>query len=65
MIKKMTCEYCGRVIPRERLRILPDTRCCVRCSDISPYSEEELLGFVITEQDESEREHLETYEEES
>ncbi len=28
-----TCEECGRRIPPERLRLLPETRRCVRCSD--------------------------------
>ena len=64
MSDKIICEFCGRVIPPERLRILPGTRCCVRCSDTIPYSEEDMLGFAIAEQDDSEKESLEAYEEE-
>ena len=64
MKKKITCEYCGRIIPKNRLDILPYTRLCVQCSDTAPYSEEDMLGFSITEQDEPERPRLETYEEE-
>ena len=28
----MNCELCGKVIPEERLEVLPETRICVGCS---------------------------------
>ena len=42
---RVRCEICGVVIPLERLKILPETRCCVKCSQTEPYSEVEALGF--------------------
>lgn len=33
----MNCITCGAGIPAERLRLLPQTRKCVRCSDAQPY----------------------------
>jgi len=27
-----TCEQCGRKIPKERLKAIPDTTLCVRCA---------------------------------
>ncbi len=32
MTKTRKCDGCGDKIPTERLRLLPDTRECVRCS---------------------------------
>ena len=31
-----SCELCGKRIPPERLRLLPGTRRCVRCSEERP-----------------------------
>ncbi len=45
MKRKIHCEICGVQIPSERLKILPDTTFCVKCSQIKPYSESEALGF--------------------
>jgi RNA polymerase-binding transcription factor DksA len=28
----MTCEQCGRKIPKERLKAVPNTTLCVRCA---------------------------------
>lgn len=28
----MNCERCHKKIPQERLKVLPDTRLCVKCS---------------------------------
>jgi hypothetical protein len=28
------CEKCGTKIPKDRLKALPDTRTCVKCSDV-------------------------------
>lgn len=36
----MTCEVCLKPIPKARLRALPATRRCVRCSDEEPVREE-------------------------
>lgn len=38
----MRCESCGKEIPKERLRILPNTHRCVNCSD-----EKKKLGFFV------------------
>ncbi|HHV62017.1 MAG TPA: hypothetical protein GXX51_05185 [Firmicutes bacterium] len=27
------CEICGKIIPEERLRILPETKRCVECAE--------------------------------
>lgn len=32
MSAKAKCERCGRVIPPERLEMIPDTRVCVGCA---------------------------------
>ncbi|MFH1941346.1 MAG: TraR/DksA C4-type zinc finger protein [bacterium] len=45
MSKKILCELCRKEIPRERLAILPETTTCVKCSQATPYSEAEVLGF--------------------
>lgn len=29
----MKCEECGTKIPQERLKILPNTKYCIKCSD--------------------------------
>ena len=44
MEKKVRCEVCGAVIPKERLEFLPDTKTCVKCSQTSYYSQDEVLG---------------------
>jgi hypothetical protein len=50
-VKKLRCESCNRVIPAERLDVLPETRVCVDCareeyggSDLELVCEPELLG---------------------
>ena len=58
---RIRCEVCGGVIPLERLRILPDTRCCVKCSQAKPYSQVEALGF--SESDEMRGVNFEDFEE--
>jgi len=30
----MKCAKCKRKIPKERLKALPDTKTCVKCSDV-------------------------------
>jgi NAD-dependent SIR2 family protein deacetylase len=30
----MNCEGCGKPIPKERLKALPETKTCVKCSDV-------------------------------
>ena len=46
------CEVCNGRIPPERLRLLPGTRRCVRCSTERPYTEEDVPvdGADVTEQ---------------
>jgi len=41
-------------IPPERLKILPDTRTYVKCSQTKPYSAAEILGGVMAEEEEQE-----------
>lgn len=36
------CELCDKRIPPERLRLLPETRRCVRCSDARPLTDADL-----------------------
>lgn len=47
MAKKILCEFCGKEIPKERLEILPETTCCVECSNTVPYSQDdiEMMGM--------------------
>lgn len=33
----MNCIFCGKRIPAERLKILPNTESCVECSQEKPY----------------------------
>ncbi|MBN1781277.1 TraR/DksA C4-type zinc finger protein [bacterium] len=56
------CEFCGKKIPRERLKILPETTCCVKCSQTMPYSEAEVIGLRNGEADDSNRLNMEDYE---
>ena len=32
-IERRSCRFCGVEIPRARLKALPDTRICVKCSE--------------------------------
>jgi len=45
--RKIMCENCDEQIPRERLRIVPETRYCVRCQ---PYFEapKPRMAFNVT-----------------
>jgi len=38
----MFCTECGKRIPKKRLEILPETKVCVRCSDVKP-----LVGITV------------------
>jgi hypothetical protein len=38
----MECLECGKPIPKERLKVLPNTTTCVKCSQEKP-----VLGMVI------------------
>jgi hypothetical protein len=38
----MQCEECGKPIPKERLKALPNTTTCVKCSHAKP-----VLGTVV------------------
>jgi len=33
------CLGCGRLIPAQRLRIIPETETCVECSHVAPRTE--------------------------
>jgi hypothetical protein len=47
--KKVLCELCGAVIPKERLAILPETTTCVKCSQTQPYSGDDIRGLSFEE----------------
>jgi hypothetical protein len=47
-MKKNVCEICNQQIPKERLEILPDTKTCVKCSQIKRYTESDIFGFQIS-----------------
>lgn len=36
------CVQCNRIIPRERLAILPDACLCVKCVTVTPRSERDI-----------------------
>jgi RNA polymerase-binding transcription factor DksA len=36
------CSECDAPIPYERLRVLPDTTTCVKCSRVKPRTEEDV-----------------------
>lgn len=36
----MRCAVCGAAIPPERLEILPETTTCVKCSKVTPHTED-------------------------
>jgi len=61
-MKKVFCEICGAEIPPERLKILPDTRTCVKCSETKPYSKAEILGDVMAEEEQENRLNMEDFE---
>ena len=63
MLNRVNCEICGSEIPKERLDILPNTTCCVKCSQTKPYSKEEALGF--SEFNEDHRWNSEDFEEQN
>jgi hypothetical protein len=37
----MNCEECGKPIPKRRLKALPDTKTCVKCSQV-----QRVVGFT-------------------
>lgn len=41
-MEKIKCSECGKPIPQERLKILPETTTCVKCSKV-----ESLKGFPV------------------
>jgi hypothetical protein len=63
MDQKIFCEFCGKKIPKERLAILPDTTTCVKCSQIKPYSENEILGVNSVDEQERNRLNYEDFDE--
>lgn len=38
----MNCIECGKIIPKARLKVLPDTETCVKCSQAQP-----VLGVTV------------------
>jgi len=63
MNKKILCEVCGAEIPPQRLKILPDTTTCVKCSQTKPYSVVDVLGFDVSQEQERNRVNIEDFEE--
>jgi hypothetical protein len=61
--KKVICEFCGKEIPLARLKILPDTTTCVKCSQTEPYSESDVLSSDISKSQEENKMNLEDFEE--
>ena len=61
--KKVVCEFCGKEIPSARLKILPDTTTCVKCSQTEPYSESDILSSDISKSQEENKMNLEDFEE--
>jgi hypothetical protein len=59
---KVLCKICGKEIHPLRLEILPNTKTCVKCSQIQPYSPEEILGFNISSNPEENRINVEDFE---
>jgi len=39
------CEYCGKKIPHLRLKVLPNTTTCVKCSEEQGY-----IGIITTDE---------------
>ena len=62
MSRKVICEICGKIIPAERLEILPDTTTCVKCSVTEPYNASDALGPAPFEEREMEPIDAEDYE---
>ena len=62
MQNKVHCEICGVEIPRERLKILPDTQYCVKCSQTQPYSEADALHPNLFEEQERNAIYMDSYE---
>jgi len=60
-MNKVLCEFCGKAIPAARLKALPDTTTCVKCSQTEPYSREEILGLDVSEDSERANMNLEDY----
>jgi hypothetical protein len=60
--KKVTCEFCGKEIPAARLKILPDTTTCVKCSQTRPYSESDILSTDVSKSQEENKLNLEDFE---
>ena len=42
MTEKRKCVKCGAEIPQKRIEALPATKVCVKCSEMKPYSEQQL-----------------------
>jgi hypothetical protein len=63
----MKCEKCNRVIPKARLKALPDTRTCVKCSEIKPkvgvtvWDKKTPEMVIIDEEGAKEFKHFENY----
>jgi len=62
MKKIIFCEICGAKIPLERVKILPDTTTCVKCSQTEPYSRDSILGLEVFEEQERNPLNVEDFE---
>ena len=60
--EKVICEFCGKEIPAARLKILPDTTTCVKCSQTQPYSGSDILSSDISKSQEENKINLEDFE---
>lgn len=51
----MKCEKCEEEIPQERLEVLPDTKFCVKCSDVNTYKASMHDGQICVARTEEEK----------
>jgi len=50
----MKCKKCGEEISKARLEALPDTKTCIKCSDVKPYNasmHDGQLGIARTDEE--------------
>jgi RNA polymerase-binding transcription factor DksA len=47
-IESKKCESCGATIPKTRLKALPNTTTCVRCSDVK-----QRIGLIVSTDDDN------------
>ena len=52
---KKVCRMCGRLIPKARLKVLPDTKTCVRCASVERYSRLDIPDYAFAQHPEASR----------